>query len=352
MAWLIRWLGGATGADTPLKALFLLMSFSIPLLIALTARRLFDPRAARFCFWAATLYAPFWMYGSFLLAELPLAFLVSLCAWVASLHFVGRPEGRQSSWTGLLLGLTAGSALAFKITPLPAVCALLAMAFIGSKRGWIPRDTVRRLRAALIVFLVFLAALSARGSWGTGRFNMGTNKFPGDFLIGNHGKIGLVEFRGGGGTWGSPTAGYRGWNHVHSVPHAMWSPDAIREGMEWIRANPDHAVGMNHLKFSAFLFDPPWPFSFDDFWVSSYISTFWMSTLGFFLAVLGWWMGLGSRGPGRSFLIPESFLAAPVLALMFSLLLTSAEARYRVPLDPLILLLAGSGFSRLLAKRV
>ncbi len=347
MAWLIRWLGGETGADTPLKVLFLFMSFSIPILIALTARKLFDRRAARFCFWAATLYAPFWMYGSFLIAELPLTFFISLSVWLAAVLFCTRVSGMKMRSLACLLGGVAGVSLAFKITPLPGILVLFGGVFWSWRRGWLSREWVQRVKPALLVFGLVLAALSIRGSVGTGKFNLGTNKFPGDFLIGNLGKMGLFEFQGGGGTWGSPTAAIRGWHGKFSVPQAMWDSDSKTYALHWMREYPLDVVAMDHLKLQAFLFDPPWPlFVNDDFWNMTQISLFWMSTFGYFLALLGWWTSIRRRERGGGGFSPETGLLLPVVALMTSLLLTSAEARYRIPFDPLILLLAGSGFSR------
>lgn len=353
MAWLIRGLGGESGADTPLKLLFFGMSFFIPLLIALTARRLFDRRAARFCFWAATLYSPFWQYGSFLIAELPLIFLVSLSAWLAAVLFCTRVSGWKMRGLALLLGGVAGGSLAFKITPLPGILVLIAGMIWGRRRKILGTEVFQKIKPALLVFVLVLAALSVRGTMGTGKFNLGTNKFPGDFLIGNMGRIGLVEFQGGGGTWGSPTSANRGWYAKLSVPQAMWDSDSKNPALIWMQEHPWEAVAMDHVKLQAFLFDPPWPLSStDDFWNWTQISLFWMSTLGYFLALLGWWTSVrrsgvdGVKGIMEKVFTVETALALPVLALMGSLLLTSAEARYRVPLDPLILLLAGSGFSR------
>ncbi len=346
--WLALAFGVPEGHWVPIKILFLCLSIAIPLLLAFTASRIFDRTAARFCFWAGILYPPFWQYGSFLISELPLCFLITLATWLASLLFFSRVSGRRAGIVSALLGAAAGSALAFKITPLPGVLLFLACLGWARFRGQLAPGLGRRLAPALVVFMMILTGLSIRGTLGTGKFNFGTNKFPGDFLIGNHGRAGLFEFRGGGGTWGSPTSGLRGWNSMHSVPYAMWDSEGFREGLQWILQNPGEWLAMNHVKASAFLFDPPWPmFGNESYWVESFISNLWMSAGAYSLVVIALFLAWSERRRGSVLFLRETLLLLPVLGLLAALLMTSAEARYRAPFDALILLVAGAGFSRL-----
>ena len=353
MAWLTGTFLSIGPGWITLQALFFGMSCLIPLILAQATRMLFDLRAARFAYWASLFYPPIWQYGSFLLAELPLMFLVSSIALLSAWLWKGGLGPVRSALVRVTLGLAAGAAVSLKMTLLPCFAAVGLLAWGAKAAGVLPSEKVRRFSWSWVLLAMVLVLLSGRGTVGTGRFNLGTNKFPGDFLIGNCGKCGMVEFRGGGGTWGSPSWAMRGWTEKKSVPWSMWEGASFKQGGAWILEHPDQWASMNHFKLSAFLFDPSWPMSsVEDFWILAYISTFWMGTLGYFLMVFAWLDRVrGSKW--RDWLFSrETVLLVPMPALMIPLLLVSAESRYRIPLDPLILILAGAGFSALRSRRM
>ena len=353
----MAWLTGTFLSIGPelivLQVLFFGMSCLIPLILAKASRMLFDLRAARFVYWASIFYPPIWQYGSFLLAELPLMFLVSSIALFSAWIWNGGLSPGHSSLVRVTLGLAAGAAISLKMTLLPCFGAVGLLAWSAKLMGVLRPGMARRFSWSWVLLVVALVVLSARGTFGTGKFNLGTNKFPGDFLIGNSGKYGIVEFQGGGGAWGSPSWAMRGWTEKKSVPWSMWDGKNFKEGRDWILEHPDHWASMNHFKLSAFLFDPAWPMSsVGDFWILAYISTFWMSTLGYFLSVFAW-LDQVRRSKWKEWLFSrETILLLPLPALMIPLLLVSAESRYRIPLDPLILILAGAGFSAFRSRRM
>jgi tetratricopeptide (TPR) repeat protein len=154
-------------------------------LVGLTARRLFSPRAGLVAGVALALYAPAIFFDSLLQKSVLDEFFVCLMLWIAA-GLINNPA-RRGAW--LALGASAGALSLTRENALVFIVVILAWAIAGSRIA--PRDVLARrpLRhaAAFVAGLgLVLLPVAVRNYAVGGGFYLTTSQFGPNFFMGNN----------------------------------------------------------------------------------------------------------------------------------------------------------------------
>jgi hypothetical protein len=323
----------------------LLVSCLVPLAVGALALAVFGPGSALAAIAAASLYFPFIDYGGYFLSEIYLALLAPL----SLACFLWANGARRSTASALLGGLAAGLsfslAWSMKVVALAAIGLFCAVFFVFHRgTPW----RIKGLAAAGMILgaLPLVTAISYRASAATGRYVLASNKSGADFLLGHYGRIRLIRWVDPAGPtlfFGSPSAPQRGYDAERTLPFAVHDPVRNRAlAWSWIRAHPAEAVvlSLEHV-YDTLLGTRCWP-SYYENWGKSVVEVFHMLYVGLVLfPALLVCVDAARRDGLRGFLgSPELLLLTPILGVLVAVFLSTGEARYRIPFDGALLILA------------
>lgn len=330
-----------------------LLACATPILIGLMAAKLFARRTGWYACAMASLYFPLFDLNGYLLSEGPFIFFLLLAAWFFTAGITAaRPRSPRTLACALAAGIFLGIAASFKSVALPAGAFVLAGLVIMVWRHKLP---LRRFIAAGVVgLLLVLVPLSVRATrLSEGRFCLIANELSRSVLLGHFGNIHHVNFQDARRDYyyvfGCPTGNQHGYTREVTLPVGVYENGPIlAEAWTWTKAHPitSFMLSVEHI-FELFFTSECWP-SYDrplmQHWVILFHELFIVFIL--FPAVLY----LLSRRREMLRLDPgaaaEIFLTLPVLALAVSAFISIGEARYRVPFDAFLIILAARFFSR------
>ena len=343
----------------PAYAAQLLLSCLVPLVLGLIALELYDRRAALLTVAIASLYFPFIDYAGYFLAEGPFLFFLVLAFWLLVRSL------RAQGWRGwgflfaLFAGLTLGIAAAFKSVALAAgLCVLAALLWLSHKRGLAVRRTILGGAAGLLLVLIPLSVRATRLN--EGKFCLIANDWPRTFLLGHcgaddHGRrCSRINFEDTEHYFMSPAAFERSDDGAITVPFkAFESSKLLEKGLEDIRKAPvDSCLSSFQHIFDLTFNNLPWPSGAvadkDDPqerkdhlaslhpWVETFQKFFIVFLL--FPACIYLYRNAGAHIKGN--LPGELLVLMPPIAIMAAAFLFVGEARYRIPFDGFVILLA------------
>jgi hypothetical protein len=280
--------------------------------------------------------------------------VLALYLWAAA------PERGMASAVlgGIGAGILLFAATAMKVVALPAVLGFCAVHLLLAREvGFTRRGLV--LGGLIVGLLPGIALLSHRVTEAnSGRRFLVSNKGAADFLLGHYGRIAGIRWHNPrDGTmfeFGSPSAFQRGYTEVRDVPFAMTDVDKnASAAWQWIRQHPGEALvlSLEHV-YDTFLGSFPWPSaSADDVWKLT--EGFHFAYVGLLLlpALLRCYDVMRAEGV-RGFLRSREFLIlSPLIGVLAAVFVATGEARYRIPFDCCIILVAIQ-FYRSLSIRV
>jgi hypothetical protein len=193
--------------------------------------------------------------------------------------------------------------------------------------------------------LPLVVAISYRASAATGRYVLASNKSAADFLLGHYGRIRQITWEDPGGSpiaFGSPSAPQRGYRQDRTLPFAVHDRERNRAlAWSWVRAHPVDAIllSLEHV-YDMLLGAWTWPSSATE--LASIVELYHMAYVGLVLFPALLVCANASRREGlRGFLgSRELLLLTPILGVAVAVFLSTGEARYRVPFDGVLLILA------------
>ena len=329
---------------------YFVLSTLTPLMAGLIGKDLFGLRAGALSLMLASVYFPFIDFSGYFLSETPFLFFMLVSFWLL-LRSTRALRGATGAGLGLLSGLTLGIAAAFRSVILGP--GFLLVCYLGYL-AWRRREKRILLvfaggLAGLLLLLVPLAIRNTRLN--EGRFCVVTSNAASNFFSGHCGiKICWLEFHDNkrGYVWGfaSPCACQRRFEK-RIVLNCGLCDSAKLSAMawKWIRAHPLDAlaVSCDHV-FALFTDNIPWPPSD----TSTRGWTILSEELYYVFVLFPLWLYLWPRRKVLLRLKPEmaaeTLLLLPMLGLMIAVFCTNGEARYRIPFDGFMLILAAHAF--------
>jgi hypothetical protein len=335
----------------------------VPLAAGLFAWAAFDKTAGRLGVVVTALYYPFIDFGGYFLAEIYLALTATLAfgLYFASLR-VASPSGEANAASAkrlaigvgvaLLGGLVLSFAMAMKMVAMPAFVGF-AFVHLAFTRGY-GRKLKATMLAAMIVASVPLTTWGVqRCTKANGRFCMGSNKAPSDFLLGHYGRIQGITWKEPGAKghvgFGSPAAYQHGYRDKPEVPFKITDVEKNNAyAWAWIRKHPREmlVLSVEHA-WDIFGGSLTWPAVATSWWAGSQAANYGFLAFAFFptLVLL---LDL-ARGRGLKGLLVSTELAvlAPMFGVLASVIVATGEVRYRIPWDASFLLLGVEFFRRL-----
>jgi hypothetical protein len=327
-----------------------LMACATPVLVGLIGAKLFSRRTGYYSCAMASLYFPLFDFNGYLMSEGPFIFFLLLASWC---FFAGLKTASIKSWayalaSGVLLGICAS----IKSVALPVAALIVgALIFMTWKhklklRGFIAAGTV-----GLLLVLVPLAVRATRLS--EGRFCLVANELSRSVLIGHYGNVQMIDFQDAKRnyfyTFGCPSATQKGYTREVALQMGVYENGKVLEqAWTWTKAHPitSFMLSIEHV-FDLFFTSEAWP-SYDwplmRHWVVLFHEIFIVFIL--FPAVLHLqprWREMLRLNPSAA---PEIFLTLPLIALMAAAFIAIGEARYRIPFDGFIIILAARYFTR------
>jgi len=362
-------------------AMFLLTAL-IPLAFFALAWGLFGKPIAKGTLVIMSFYMPLIAYGGFFMTEIPLTFLLtlSLCAFVAAMRVKAR---WKTLCLAVLAGFLASIAASFKLTALPSVAifALVTLFFyegpVGGasavasgesgesatepapKRRWFNLSGPMRAIKLITVAGVFAGALPVMVAMSVrctrindGKYCLVCTNAQQNFLLGHYGRISSVTWktRAGVFAFGSSAAAQHSYHVKKEVPFGVNDGEKnTAEGWKWMRQNPDEAVVLviEHV-FDTYGGSVAWPPNVTYAWLPSQLSQY--GLLLFFMVPALWLATEIARKRGlKGLLASKEFLVlSPNLGVIASVLASTGEARYRIPLDGFIVIVGVQFYHRYL----
>lgn len=325
-----------------------LLSCVIPLLLYVTAGRLFGRRNGLFALGFSSLYFPLWEYYGYFMTEGPFLFLILFTFYLLLRSL--QAETRVPAWLwGLAAGLTLGLSAAFKSLALASallVFAALLAFFRRFKLRMLP--TLAASTAGLLMVLSVISMHATRLN--EDRFLLIANDAPRNFLLGHHGRVGMATFtdekRHFIHEFGGPVAAQRGYqDHLQLNVGVYEGAEQYRMAVDWMKAHPGEALlqSLEHA-FDLFYGSVPWPGA-----VRSYHSwSIFFSEV--FLVLLLFPAGIHLVQHGREMLrlkpryCADLLVFLPVLSVFMVAFLFAGEPRYRIPYDVFMILLASRAY--------
>lgn len=320
-----------------------LMNVGIMVLTWDIARRLYDERIALVAAVLVTVHYPLVHYAGFFLAENGFAFFAIACfdafiiAWQST-------NLKRVALASLIAGLAFGIATAFKNSMLGPAAALGVGVAVLALRQRRRQAWVIAVSAAVgaILLLVPLAQRCTRLHEGT--FCMAAANSGANILIGHYGDAGMFYWHDTARhiemAIGSPDAGIRGYTRPTHLPFGGYD-DArnLEVATTWIKAHPGEALWLSVRNVYDLVGMPTlWPgvSALGVDWGAISQGWFWLFILA--PAMVGVALGRGER---------ECLLTLPLLGLAATVFIAVSEVRYRVPFDPLLIILAARAYGAL-----
>ena len=314
------------------------------------ARRTFGERVGRIALAITAFYFPIIHYAGFFLAENPFTFCTLLALYCFILA-VQAPNARQALGYSLAAGLAAGLATSFKNAILGPF-ALTGLAYAAYALKGHAKHFAQVAVGALLGLALLLVPMSVRCTrLAEGKFCLGATNTALNVLMGHYGKVGMFRWhdrpRGMEFYSQSPTTALHGYTASADFEFGAYDAAAnLRTALAWIGAHPGEALWLSFANvYDLFAMDRLWPGAqlggMD--WSVGFLRFYWLGIL--LPAVL--YLGSQSRslfslGAGMRW---ELLLLMPTLGMMLTVFLSVSEARYRVPFDPLMIILAAQAWA-------
>ena len=339
----------------------LVLAILVPVVVGGLGWVAFGKTTGKIALAISSVYFPFIDYGGYFLSETPFTLLVALTMLI--FFFAIQRRNPMSVLAGsLAAGGSASLAIAFKVVALPAMFCLVAayvLFFRPPRADQVPADhapgATRKLRmlAAVGVFvgaLPLTAAMTVRCTRASdGHVCFVCNKGPSDFLLGHYGRIERLAWNGPNAIWAlSASAPQHGYKERPVVGFDVTDgPANSAAAWRWIGAHPGEALVLSceHV-YDLFCGSLPVPGIDTASWLAMESSHF---AFLVFLLLPSLFLGfdLIKTWGFRSFLGSSEFLVgAPILGLMAAVFIATGEARYRIPFDPIFILLAIQFYKR------
>ncbi|HVJ17692.1 MAG TPA: hypothetical protein VM686_19860 [Polyangiaceae bacterium] len=339
-----------------------LLSATMPLLVAHTAWLVAGSRAASWALILSALHLGFIHYGGFFLSEQLFQFAVAVAVWlsVAALRLAeeaaisAEPRSKRLLRFGLL-GAAPGLAWGFasSIRPNAAPIALLVGALLAI-HAWQRREGFRfyLMGGGLVAMLLVLAPLAHRCSALSGSFCPVSNNVAMNIALGQAGELGGLEFRSPqhpelSTTWFPPALLHHGYTKTEQVPAAIYETGAL---LRWVwqrfRDNPaEFAVRAAGNVLDLFRFEY-WPDTFAVFsrrFVTVQVQAFLLLVVvpGLMACARLSRRALGQRATSA---VPL-FLCGVLLAVAGVAAFSLGEPRYRIPFDGILITMAAAMFA-------
>ena len=340
----------------------LALTVLIPLVVGGLGWAAFGRTTGKVAMAISCVYFPFIEYGGHFLSETPFTFVFSL-TMLLFLVAIRRPgEIARFGWA-LAAGLSCSVAIAFKVVALPAMASALAAYLLffrepgGAEIASSPRSpaqtrSMRALVAAGVVLgaLPLVAAMSVRCTRANqGRVCFVSSKGPSDFLLGHYGRFDSLAWMGENAIWASSaSAAQHGYKGRPVVPFDLTDgPANSAAAWHWIGAHPGEALVLSceHV-YDLLCGSLPSPAIDTASWLpmeASHFAFVLLLLLPSAYLVLDLAKTQGLRGfLGRT----EGLVAAPFVGVAAAVFVATGEARYRIPFDPLFILLAIQSYRR------
>lgn len=336
------------------------------LLVGHMAYCLAGPRTAVVALLFAAFHFGFIHYAGFFLSEQWFQFAMTLGLWTAVVALGSTPPADAARWPRLksvACGMAVGACFGFAASVRPnALPVALVVASVLLAQALVARARLRlyALAGALVSWLAVLAPLAARCTRLSGGFCPVSNNFLMNVALGQAGAISGLEFRAPGHPeldtgWVPPALLHHGYSGTHEIPISIYDTRGL---FEWVlgrwREDPCacfvRAIG-NVLDLARFEY---WPADFGRF--DERLAT--VAAQGFLVLValpgVVALVGLLRRAIRERALPPTLLLLAATMGATLAVAAFSlGEARYRMPFDGVLIVLAAalytSNLDRLLA---
>lgn len=336
LSWLLAGLLAVAPGGALVGPVQLVLSGSVPLLLAAIGRELFSPQIACGALVLGALYFPFIDYASFYLPENPCLVLILLSTWVL-VRGVRAPGPRGRGLAGCAAGALWGLAAAFcPRVLLPGVCMLGVLATASGTMA----------SAAAVGLAVVAAGLTTWFTAVSGRWCLVDARLPLAVVLGHHGPGRAFEFAApAGGRPYAVTLAPVGWNGGVGpvrIPHGPLDGAALlHSAAAWIGGHPVDALLLSVRQvFALFIASPLWPGGTTAFgrWLTLAEELYWLLVLApAALHVRSHRRQLCRAGRDAW---ADLVALAPLGGLALGAFLTAGEARGRIPLDGFVILLA------------
>ena len=338
----------------------LLLTILVPVAVGALGWVAFGRATGKIAMAISSVYFPFIEYGGHFLTETPFTLLLAL-TMTLFLVATQRPSTAGLLGWSLASGVSASLAIAFKIVALPAILCLVAAYVLWFRRNRNEgpasraRVTTRKLKGlAAIGVLLGAVPLTAAMTVRCTRANEGRscfvcNKGPADFLLGHYGRIEGLAWNGPNAIWAlSASAPQHGYTERPVVPFDVTDgPANTATAWRWIGAHPGEAVVLSceHV-YDLFCGSLPTPGVDTASWVPMEASHFAFLLLLLLPSVLLAFDIVKTRGLQTFLGSTEALVGAPIAGLVAAVFVATGEARYRIPFDPIFVLLAIQAFRR------
>ncbi len=307
------------------RVVMALLGAATCVIVCRIGRRVFDAKAGALAGILAAVYPKFVYYGGLLVTETLCTFLLAAAVWaLLAARDAERANGRWLAG-GALLGLSALARSSLLLFP-AAILAWLVLVR-GEKRR-----TAREAALLLAGFVVMMAPWWVRNSAIHGRFVPATTEGGYTFWVTNN------ERATGGGHcfWPDPPGGFDG------LTEAEIDREFFRRGWAWVRAHPGGFLRLSGGKFLRFW--RLWPHASEP---SIGLAKAIVAGATFTPVLLfALWGAVVARSRWRPLLLFYMiFLYFTALHMVFM-----AITRYRLPLEPYLIILAARGLLPLLPQ--
>ena len=332
-----------------------IISIAIPLIVGAVARELFGWRVALWSIVVMSVYYPVIDLAGFFMSENPFIFLLNLSLLLLLLSL--RPAGAwRSAALAFVAGLLLSCAIQFKgQAVMPGFLIALFLLYAGWRLKW-KQVGVVYAGVTLGVFLVLIPMTMRSTRLNEGRFCFVSTNGAMNFLLGHCPDTGTIVFndtvRGFEHTFTPPPFAEKRNPWVETLPFGAYDSKKVME-LAWQRVMQHKfeafCLGVDQI-FELFVGFAPWPSGGTEYRRLAILSQ------QLFQVLLLLPAGIHCALNWRSFLRREpAFMAdivvlLPIIGLIVTSFLTFGEARYRVPFDSFIILLALRFYTRRTVK--
>jgi hypothetical protein len=317
----------------------------VPLSVAALAYVAFGKTTAKIALAGSSLYFPFVDYGTYFLTEI---YLLVLIPATLALGIVAARLRRQPAIfvAAAAVGLLVSVGVSFKLLVLPALFPFFVVLLFAHRRA-----ALAFACGALVGLMPLTVYMGERCTHANeGHACLVSNRSGAEFLGGHFGRIGMIEWddpkTGTALTFGSPASYQHGLTETKVVHFSITDTERNKaEAWSWIREHKADALVLSLSHVDDMFETRPWPSVSNDW---STIEVFHYVFLIFILlpCVLALYDVVRERGFVRLLVSYELLLVAPLFGLAATVFIGAGEARYRVPFDTLLLIVAAEFFAR------
>jgi hypothetical protein len=247
------------------------------------------------------------------------------------------------------VGLLVAVGLTFKLLVVPALAPFFALTLFATRAN--RRSALAFVCGAAIGFLPLTIYTAARCTrYNDNHFCLVSNRSGSEFLGGHYGRIGMIEWDDPVTktvlTFGSPASYQHNLTEKKVVHFSITdSAKSKAEAWAWIREHKGEALILSLSHIDDMFETRPWPSASND-WAN--VELFHYVFLVFILlpCILAIYDVVRERGWRRLLTSRELLLITPLFGLAVTVFVGAGEARYRVPFDTLLLVVAAEFLRR------